>query len=117
LVIDPTDGGWSGERRDDIVGQRARRASLCFFLPTMNDVQELSVERRSPAQNSSNEIITNSTAERPALQGTWTDDTILAHRGFKIGAGSGMVTDHLTSSYQQSLNSLPRKNSFSVASS
>jgi hypothetical protein len=97
-------------------GAIARKAPLCFCLPTMNDVQELNEKRRSPAKNGSNESITDSTAEMPALHAIWTDGTILALRGFEIGAGSGMVTDHLTSSYQQSLNSLRRKNSFSVAS-
>ena len=94
----------------------ARKASLCFFLPTMDDVQERSNEQaRIPDQNGSKEHITNCTAEKPAIHAMWTEGTILALRGFEIGAGSGMITDHLTSSYQQSLNRLPRKNSSSVA--
>ena len=34
---------------------------------------------------------------------TWTDGTNSALKCFELGAGSGMVTDHLTSSYQRSL--------------
>lgn len=48
----------------------------------------------------------NSSIKNPAFHAMWTDGTVLALRGFEIGAGSGMVTDHLTSSYKESLSKL-----------
>lgn len=41
----------------------------------------------------------------------WTDGTNSVLKGFEIGAGSGMVTDHLTTSYQRMLTLLERQSS------
>jgi hypothetical protein len=59
-----------------------------------------------PDQSSSGGCHKDGTAAKPAFHSVWTDGTVLALWGFEIGAGSGMVTDHLTSSYQQSLNKI-----------
>ncbi|KAL3807955.1 LOW QUALITY PROTEIN: hypothetical protein ACHAXA_006175 [Cyclostephanos tholiformis] len=108
-------GGVAKEGMAPLEADVAGKASLCSFLPTRDmacgdDVQGWSKDQaHGPDRNGSNGNITNITVEKPAIHAMWTDGTILALRGFEIGAGSGMVTDHLTSSYRQSLNNLPRK--------
>eukprot|EP00578_Thalassiosira_sp_NH16_P025470 CAMPEP_0181097612 /NCGR_PEP_ID=MMETSP1071-20121207/11663_1 /TAXON_ID=35127 /ORGANISM="Thalassiosira sp., Strain NH16" /LENGTH=977 /DNA_ID=CAMNT_0023180107 /DNA_START=11 /DNA_END=2940 /DNA_ORIENTATION=- len=39
--------------------------------------------------------------QTPKFHAIWTDGTAAAMKGFEIGAGSSMVTDHLTTSYQR----------------
>jgi len=46
------------------------------------------------------------TVDVPAFNAIWTDGTVLALRGFDIGAGGRLVIDHLTLSYQESFSKI-----------
>lgn len=102
-------------------GAVARKAELCSASPMRDNTcdyddrgggkEQASGSKRKPDQNSSGENHKKGNAAKPAFHAVWTDGTVLALRGFEIGAGSGMVADHLTSSYQQSLNKIALLNS------
>ena len=102
----------------DVVARKAEWCSASPISDTTCDCddrgggkEEASGSKRKPDQNSSGEKYKKGTASMPAFHAVWTDGTVLALRGFEIGAGSGMVSDHLTSSYQHSLNKIAQLNS------
>ena len=121
----PTADGAINEGRTLSVGGEAdvvaRKAELCPISPTRyatcdydgrgGGTEHAPGSRRIPDQENRNEHLKNGTAAKPAFHAVWTDGTVLALRGFEIGAGSGMVPDLLTSSYQQSLNKIAPPNS------
>jgi hypothetical protein len=63
--------------------------------------EDLTLQADIPTPNSMNDTI-----DVPVFNAMWTDGTVLALRGFDIGAGGRLVTDHLTSSYQESFSKL-----------
>ena len=65
-----------------------------------------SSEKANDDDSSSSLHSSSSDDDKEKLLGMWTDGTNAVWRGFEIGAGSGLVTDHLTSSYCRALASL-----------
>ena len=63
--------------------------------------EDLTLQADIPTPNSMNDTI-----NVPVFNAMWTDGTVLALRGFDVGAGGRLVTDHLTSSYQESFSKL-----------
>ena len=66
-----------------------------------NEDLTLEEDKTTKAKNANS---MNDTFNVPTINAMWTDGTVLALRGFDIGAGGRLVSDHLTLSYQESFS-------------